>query len=250
VDAHDASGLETTPPPSRSVATRLRLRAQSRERRKRFGLLLASITTVFALEGISSPGRLQQSIVAVLLTVTLWLSLRVAEARTPIVVSTVVVSSLLSAGSIVVALGGDPQGKAVVILNLLLVTMAPPAIILGTVRTLRARRQVTVEAVFGVLCLYLLLGMFFAFLYAFIGKVNGGSFFAGGEPVTTARCLYFSFTTITTVGYGDLTAGSNLGHTLSNAEALVGQIYLVTIVSMIVGNLGLRRMEAPDPGDQ
>jgi hypothetical protein len=210
-------------------------------------LLLLSITTVFALEGISPPGRLQQAIVAVLLTVTLWLSLRVAEARTPVVVSALLVSALLSAGSIAAALAGDAQGKAVVILNLLLVTMAPPAIILGTVRTLRSRRQVTVEAVFGVLCLYLLLGMFFAFLYAFIGKVNGGSFFAGGQAVTTARCLYFSFTTITTVGYGDLTAESNLGHTLSNAEALVGQIYLVTVVSLIVGNLGLRRMDAPDP---
>jgi hypothetical protein len=246
VDAHGASGPDTTPP-SRSVAKRLRLRAQSRERRKRFGLLLLSIVAVFALEGISPPGRLQQAIVAVLLTVTLWLSLRVAEARTAVVVWTVLASALLSAASIVAALAGNPQGKSVVILNLLLVTMAPPAIILGTVRTLRSRRQVTVEAVFGVLCLYLLLGMFFAFLYAFIGKVNGGSFFAGGQAVTTARCLYFSFTTITTVGYGDLTAESNLGHTLSNAEALVGQIYLVTVVSLIVGNLGLRRMDAPDP---
>jgi hypothetical protein len=247
VDAHGASGPDATPPASRSVARRLRLRAQSRERRKRFGLLLASITAVFALEGIAAPGRLQQAIVAVLLTVTLWLSLRVAEARTPVVVWTVLAAALLSAASIVAALAGDPQGKAVVILNLLLVTMAPPAIILGTVRTLRARRQVTVEAVFGVLGLYLLLGMLFAFLYALIGKLNGGSFFAGGQTVTTARCLYFSFTTITTVGYGDLTAKSNLGHTLSNAEALVGQIYLVTVVSLIVGNLGLRRMDAHDP---
>ena len=247
MDAHGASGPEAPPPSARSVAQRLRLRAQSRERRKRFGLLLLSITTVFALEGIAPPGRLQQAIVAVLLTVTLMLSLRVAEARTSIVVWVVLGSTLLSAASIVAALAGDAQGKAVVILNLLLVTMAPPAIILGTVRTLRARRQVTLEAVFGVLSLYLLLGMFFAFLYAFIGKVNGGSFFAGNQPVTTARCLYFSFTTITTVGYGDLTAESNLGHTLSNAEALVGQIYLVTVVSLIVSNLGLSRMDAPDP---
>jgi hypothetical protein len=142
------------------------------------------------------------------------------------------------------------EGVAVIILNLALVTMAPPAIILGIVRTLRLRRQVTIEAVFGVLCLYLLLGMLFAFLYAFIGKVNDGSFFAGGQAVTTAHCLYFSFITITTVGYGDLTAASNLGHTLSSAEALVGQIYLVTIVSLIVSNLGLRRMDVSDPGER
>ena len=51
-----------------------------------------------------------------------------------------------------------------------------------------------------------------------------------------------------TVGYGDLTAASNLGHTLSMAEALVGQIYLVTVVSLIVGNLALRRRDPVSPG--
>ncbi|MFL5859500.1 MAG: potassium channel family protein [Solirubrobacteraceae bacterium] len=246
MEAHGASGLKTRPAEARSAARRLRLRAQSRERRKRFGLLLLSITTVFAVEGIASPGRLQQVVVSILLAVTIVFSLRVADARRVIVMPTLVVSLVLVLASIVVAIAGNPQGVVVGIFNLLLVTIAPPAIILGTVRTLRARKQVTVEAVFGVLGLYLLLGMLFAFLYAFIGRVNGGSFFAGHQPVTAASCLYFSFTTITTVGYGDLTAGSNLGHTLSNAEALIGQIYLVTIVSMIVGNLGLRRVETAD----
>ncbi len=68
-----------------------------------------------------------------------------------------------------------------------------------------------------------------------------GGFFANGEAATGARCLYFSFTTLTTVGYGDLTAASNLGHTLSVTEALLGQIYLVTIVSVIISNLRPRR---------
>jgi hypothetical protein len=245
--AEGASGLETTPPAKRAI--RLRLRAQSRERRKRFGLLLASITAVFAVEGIAAPGRLQQSIVAVLLTTTLALSMWVAEARRAVAVPVITVGAILSAGSIVAALTGDSHGVAVAVLNLFLVIMAPAAIVLGIVRTLRARRQVTVEAVFGVLCLYLLLGMFFAFLYAFIGNVDGGSFFAGHQAVTTAHTLYFSFITITTVGYGDYTAGTDLGHTLSSAEALVGQIYLVTIVSLIVSNLGLRRMQGPDPSE-
>ena len=244
MDAQDASGPETTPSAARSVARRLRIRAQSRERRKRFGLLLASITAVFAVEGIAHSGRLQQSIVSVLLTVTLGLSLWVAEARRSIVIPAILVGSALSAASIVAALAGHAGGAAVAVLNMALVVMAPPAIVLGIVRTLRSRRQVTLEAVFGVLCLYLLLGMLFAFLYAFIGKVNGGSFFAGDQAATTAHCLYFSFITITTVGYGDFTAASNLGHTLSSAEALVGQIYLVTIVSLIVSNLGLGRMKA------
>jgi hypothetical protein len=59
--------------------------------------------------------------------------------------------------------------------------------------------------------------------------------------------LYFSFTTLTTVGYGDLTARTNLGHTLSVSEALFGQIYLVTIVSLIVANLGRSRPAGDRP---
>ena len=98
------------------------------------------------------------------------------------------------------------------------------------------------------LCLYQLLGLFFAFLYGAIGRIDG-TFFAQGLQATTAHCLYFSFATLTTVGYGDFTAASNLGHTLSVSEALFGQIYLVTIVSVIVANLGrTRRRDAAAAG--
>ncbi|HEX3262045.1 MAG TPA: potassium channel family protein [Solirubrobacterales bacterium] len=58
---------------------------------------------------------------------------------------------------------------------------------------------------------------------------------------TTKNFLYFSFVTITTVGYGDLTAGTSLGRSIAIAEALTGQIYLVTVVAAIVGVLGGRR---------
>jgi hypothetical protein len=217
------------------------MRVQVSERRKRFGLLLVSISSVFAVEGIANPGRGQQIVVSILLAVTLFASLRVAEARPTIFAPALMVTLALALLGIVAAISGHVPSDSVAGSNLLLVTMAPPAIVVGTVRTLRLRRQVTVEAVFGVLCLYLLLGMFFAFSYVLIGRLNGGSFFAQSIAPTTARCLYFSFTTLTTVGYGDLTAASNLGHTLSMSEALVGQIYLVTVVSLIVGNLGLRR---------
>ena len=66
-------------------------------------------------------------------------------------------------------------------------------------------------------------------------------------PATAARSLYFSFTTLTTIGYGDVTASTNLGHTLAVSEGLLGQIYLVTIVSLIVSNLGRGRPERQAP---
>jgi hypothetical protein len=83
--------------------------------------------------------------------------------------------------------------------------------------------------------------MFYAFLYGAIDHVGNVPFFTGAVAATMSHCLYFSFTTISTVGYGDLTASTNLGHTLAVSEALLGQVYLVTVVSLIVGNLGRRR---------
>ncbi|HZE05853.1 MAG TPA: potassium channel family protein, partial [Solirubrobacteraceae bacterium] len=182
-----------------------------------------------------------------LLAATVILSLRVAQARPAVMRFFFAMVGAIIVLSFTEALAGDANGVVMRVSNLLLVMVCPPAIVLGILRTLRARSQVTVEAVLGVLCLYLLLGMVFAFLYGVIGRVDG-TFFAQNVTTTMARCLYFSFITLTTVGYGDLTAASNLGHTLSATEALIGQIYLVTVVSIIVGNLGRVRMrQAVEP---
>lgn len=212
-------------------------------------MLLIALVAVFAVEGVATPGRWGQVAVSALLGVTLVFALRVAEVRPrvlrPLAAAIVVLVTL----SIAEALAGKESTLALQISNLLLVTLAPPAIVIGTFRLLRARNRITVEAVLSVLCLYLLLGMFFAFLYALIARVDG-SFFAQDIAVTGPRCLYFSFVTLTTVGYGDLTASSNLGHTLSASEALVGQIYLVTVVALIVGNLGLERRRAGAPSSR
>lgn len=214
-------------------------------RQERYGLLLGAIVVAFAVQGIGSTNQTEQVIVSALLGATLLLSLWCAEAK-PIVMrggALVVVAVFLA--SLLETVLGTPGGGATRLANALLVSLAPPAIIVGVVRSLRARQGVTLEAVFGVLCVYLLIGMLFAFLYGSIDRLGGSPFFAGGQPASVADCLYYSFTTLTTVGYGDLTAHSNLGHTLSVSEALVGQIYLVTIVSLIVANLGRSRPASP-----
>lgn len=178
----------------------------------RFGLLLSAIVTVFAVQGVATPGRWEEVIVSALLGATLVLALRVAEARPRVLRPIAGVAVLLVVFSAGEAIAGNQQGVAVRVANLLLVTLAPPAIVVGIIRTMRHRNRVTVEAVLGVLSLYLMIGMFFAALYALIGRADG-NFFAHDVATTTARCLYFSFTTLTTVGYGDYTAASNLGHT-------------------------------------
>jgi hypothetical protein len=100
---------------------------------------------------------------------------------------------------------------------------------------------VTLHTVSAGLCLYLLIGMAFAFLFGALGDL-GNPFFAHGVAGTPPNLLYYSLTTLTTTGYGDYVAGTELGRALSVTEALIGQIYLVTVVAVLVSNLGMRRV--------
>lgn len=231
-----------TPRPDAPVAETGGSAALARRRRERYGVLLLAILAAFALQGIASPGPWEQVIVSILLGATLLLALWAAESKPRVMRPAFAIAALVVIASIVEAASGTVDGVAPRLANLLLIVLAPGAIVVGVVRSLRARGSVTLEAVFGVLCLYILAGMAFALVYGAIATISG-SFFSDGVKATGARCLYFSFTTLTTVGYGDLTAKTNLGHTLSVTEALLGQIYLVTIVSVIVSNLRPRRRE-------
>jgi Ion channel len=207
---------------------------------RRYAWLLVAIVLAFGIQGIATPGRWEQLITTILLDATLLLALFVAEARPSLVRVTVLLVLASAVLSLVAALAGHVEDRSTRLANGLLVALAPPAIFVGVLRTLRAKQAVTVEAVLGVLCVYILLGMFFAFVYGSVNALGGSPFFVQG-PATTANCIYFSFTTLATVGYGDFTARTSLGHTLSVSEALLGQVYLVTIVSLIVANLGRRR---------
>lgn len=206
-----------------------------------YGALLAAILAAFAIQGIAEPGRWELVFLTVLLGFTLLLSLRIAAVRPAILRAVQVIVLALIVFGFVEALSDEVNEQVARLANALLVIFAPPAILVGVIRKLRATQAVTVEAVIGVLCVYVLLGMFFSFLYGVVDRFGHTPFFTSGQDATVARCLYFSFTTLSTVGYGDLTAATNLGHTLAVSEALFGQVYLVTVVSLIVGNLGRQR---------
>lgn len=210
---------------------------------ERYGLLLLALIAAFAIQGIAEPAAWESVATSALLAVALTLSFWAAHSKPWVIGLSAVLGAAVLITSAIAAAKGSVDIGATRLANALLVALAPPVIIVGVIRSLRARQQVTLQAVLGVLCVYLLLGMFFAFTDGAIDRLGGNPFFAGGQPATVAHCLYFSFTTLTTVGYGDLTARTNLGHTLSVSEALLGQVYLVTVVSVIVANLGRSRRE-------
>lgn len=106
-------------------------------------------------------------------------------------------------------------------------------------------RGVTVQAVAGALAVYLLLGIVFSFAITTMAKIDGGAYFAQGTDGSESERVYFSFTSMTTTGFGDFTPAQRGGRAVAVLEMLVGQIYLVTIISLLVGNLR-RRREAAD----
>jgi hypothetical protein len=205
---------------------------------RRYGLLLVATLLSLGVQGIAPPGDLQRIVVAALSGASLVLAFRAAQLPRLAIRAATGLAVLVVLTTIVKAAGGGVGEGAVRLMNAALLVFGPPAVALGVIRDLRTSRHVRIQAVMGVLALYMLVGMLFGFVYGAVDLLGGDPFFANGETASVSHCLYFSFTTLTTVGYGDFVARSDLGHTLAVFEALIGQIYLVTVVSLIVSNLG------------
>lgn len=112
----------------------------------------------------------------------------------------------------------------------LLVTATLPVTLSRVVR----HRRVTSETVLGALCSYVLVGQLFAFVYLAVNDLGGDPFFAQPGPHAQSEYLYFSFVALTTLGFGDLSPAVGLPQGLTVLEALVGQVFLVTLVARLV----------------
>ena len=124
----------------------------------------------------------------------------------------------------------------------LLVTATLPV----TLQRVLRQRRVTYETILGALCTYVLLGLLFAFVYLAIEDLSG-PFFTQPGPHAQSEYLYFSFVTLTTLGFGDLSPDVGLPQGLTVLEALSGQIFLVTMVARLVTLWG--RQSTPARGD-
>jgi hypothetical protein len=123
-----------------------------------------------------------------------------------------------------------------------LVLLGTVVIIIG--RVLRLER-VTAQSIYGALSAYLLIGLMFTAWFGAIGFLATGPFFAHGQPANAQTVQYFSFTTLTTLGYGDFTAAGSLGRALAVLEAIAGQVFLATLVARLVSAYGTSRRQPP-----
>jgi hypothetical protein len=105
------------------------------------------------------------------------------------------------------------------------------------VRHLILRPAIDTETLLGAIAAYLLIGMFFAFAYKAAGEFGSVPFFGAAGPGTLSQDLFFSFVTMTTVGYGNLVPAANPGQTLAVIEAVTGQLFLIVAVGKIISSM-------------
>lgn len=129
--------------------------------------------------------------------------------------------------------GGPDLTSALSIVSALLTLTIAVVIALSVV----SKGEIDRQAITGAICVYLLLGMIFTFIYGAVATLGSGPFFAQHTDGTRALRLYFSYVTLATLGYGDYTPAGNLGHALAVVEALFGQLYLVTVVALLVARM-------------
>ncbi len=107
-------------------------------------------------------------------------------------------------------------------------------------------RRVTADKIYGAICGYLLIGFVWALIYSLIEHANPGSFsmnqglpqayyYNTTLPNYLAHFIYFSFVTITTLGYGDITPITHVSRVLSAIEAVMGQLYIAILIARLVG---------------
>jgi hypothetical protein len=205
----------------------------------RFGALLAALTLVLVTSPFLAGSSGVRAGMVVLVAAVVGLSFRATGLHHP---RRILLAVALAAGALVFAAFGTGEATRAVVFGVLAIGMAagPPNILARIVE----HQRISVQLVVAGLCAYIQVGFAFAFGYAAIDLASGTEFFTQGAPGDFFDYVYFSFVTLTTVGYGDLTSATDLGRALTILETLLGQVFLVVVVAFLVGTLAGARSSA------
>ena len=149
----------------------------------------------------------------------------------------------------------DPLGRNCVLAGHALAAAFLIGSALLTVWAALRQGEITLDTIFGAVCGYLLLGVAWAVLYSMVDFALPNAFRMNEELAEIAKTpgeaknvyLYFSFVTLATLGYGDITPVANSARTLAWLEAVIGQLYLAVLVAGLVGALISREHERRNP---
>ena len=203
-----------------------------------YGLVLLLVVVTYVVSASVTEQRAASVVLAVQLA-TVWLTLRTSQARRGVRLLADIVLGLAAVVVVVSLFVHNPGDQLGGIFSVccLLYLIAPFSIL----RHLILRRQIDTETLLGAVAAYLLIGMFFAFVYKAAGEFGSVPFFGSAGDGTLSQDLFFSFVTMTTVGYGNLVPAANPGQTFAVLEAVTGQLFLVVAVGKIISSMQPRR---------
>lgn len=216
----------------------------SRDAGFRYGAVFMLTLTLLVFVIVAPGADWSRAVACALQWLALLAVVATSRASTGVRQSVVIVLLAFTSFTVVGEAAGALSDPVLFAIGGLLSAAIPLALIGGLMRLVRAH-GVTPQAVAGALTLYLLLGLVFAWVVGFIAKVDDVQYFAEQAHASTSQIVYFSFEVLTTTGFGDLTAATHLGRALAVVEMLLGQLYLVTVIGVLVGNFAGRSRPAP-----
>ena len=214
-------------------AGQLRLFHPGQESGPRYGSLLVVLIVTYLLSALTV-GALVSTVQVLLFLGVVLIALRSGRFRRR--TGRVIAVGLLlgtTAAAILQLVDQNGQGGALASLWTALILVLAVFFI---VRQVLAQPEITEQSIYGALSAYMMIGLIFSAVYLAMWKFTGisHSFFANGDKPNTKLFQYFSFTTLTTLGYGDFTAAGDGGRAVAVLEAMVGQMFLATLVARLV----------------
>jgi hypothetical protein len=226
-------------PPERSRLRRFRPRPIGETRLEliervldAYGLVLVLILVTFVVTLTLPPegwgGRVAAIAVAGLTAVIALTSSNVRVGRVRVATAAVVIAVV--AAALAKAVSSNGLLGVAFIIDALLLTLAAVTIL----RRVVLAPDVDFQTILGAISVFTLLGLLFGYLFLALGRLKGGEVFAGVPHAAARDYMFFSYTTLTTTGYGNLVPAGDIGQILAVLEMLTGQFFLVTLVAGLV----------------
>ena len=209
-------------------------------------LLLIVISYVLAITIESITGK---AFVLLIQVATVWFALRTSGARRAVrrIADVVLILALaIVLGALVDIFPVKASVPLVLFASTVLYFIAP----LSILRDLVMRKKIDAEALLGTLSAYLLIGLCFGFAYLTMGAIQSAPFFGSQGDGTTSQALFFSFTTMTTTGYGNLVPAAQPGQSIAVLEMLMGQLFLATAIAKVITLWRPRRAGERETGSE
>jgi hypothetical protein len=226
-----------------------------------FGLVLLLVVTTYVLASVLSNRGWAAVLLSLSTGATSVVALTSSHARATMVRWALAIAGLATVLAAISAVSGAKLWLNVAsCLEIGLLTVAMAAVL----RRVVTATSVSFRTILGAISVYIALGILFTWGYGVIDRIEGGGFFGAGVTTRGSDFLFFSYTTLTTTGYGDLVPAGQVGRMISGLEMMIGQVFLVTLVAGLVslwrpGEGLLRRRErrggadpsagAPPPAD-